>query len=100
MTIDLKNPEENTIEKFRRLVASVDDTKDTQFRVTEEGILFLSEDVGNRNLDNILFRLETNGTGNGYVGAEAAKDELWLTRLYKGVNDNWPKPKSTYIDNF
>ena len=54
MTIDLKNREENTMENFRLLIASKDDSQNTQFRVTEEGILFLSEDVGTDNLEKIL----------------------------------------------
>jgi len=40
--------------------------------------LFLSRTVGNHDLENCLFRLETNGAGNGYVSEDAAENENWL----------------------
>lgn len=100
MRIDIKEEEEFTIESVKELMRSVDDSKMTQYRVTEDGYLFLSEDVGNRNLDGILFRLETNGAFGGYAGPNAANDESWVERVFNVVKKNWPHPESTYIDNF
>ena len=100
MTIDLNNPTEFTIDNLRKLIASEDDSVHTQFRVTNKGILFLSKSVGNKDLDGILFRLETNGAYNGYVGTEAANNDNWVTRIYEVVKKNYPNPTGNYIDNF
>ncbi|WPR76019.1 hypothetical protein [Algoriphagus sp. NG3] len=100
MKINLNDPKEFTVENVRTLIASEDDTVHTQFRVTKDGFLFLSQDVGNRNLEGIVFRLETNGAFNGYVGENASMDDSWVTRVFNVVNENWPKPKFPYCDNF
>lgn len=100
MKINLNAPGEFTIEKLKQLIASEDDSVNTQFRVTDEGILFLSKIVGNRELDGIRFRFETNGMLNGYVGKKASENEIWVKRIFDAVNENWPNPYSTYIDNF
>ena len=98
MRIDLKNPKEFTKENLKKLIASENDSVNTQFRVTNDGILFLSKIVGNKELDDILFRLETNVMGNGYVGKTASENEIWVTRIYNVVNKNWPDSESSYID--
>jgi hypothetical protein len=100
MEIDLNNPNEFTIDNFRKLIASENDEVSTQFRITESGKLFLSKDVGNRNLDGIVFRLETNGAGNGYVGLKASRDDNWVNRVFTVVRKNWPNPQGTYSDDF
>lgn len=100
MKINLKNAIEFTIDNLKLLIASGDDTTNTQYRVTKDGYLIISTDVGNRNLENILFRLETNVMGNGYVGKSASEDALWVERIYNAVKENWPEPDSSYIDNF
>ncbi len=48
----------------------------------------------------LCFRLETWSAGNGYVGSDAANDNEWIDRVYKVLQENWPNPKSTYIDVF
>jgi hypothetical protein len=98
MRIDIKNPKEFTIENLKKLIASGDDSVNTQFRVTNDGFLFISENVGNKELDGILFRLETNIMGNGYVGQTASENENWVSRIYNVVNENWPDANSSYID--
>ncbi|NEU09786.1 hypothetical protein GZH53_15775 [Flavihumibacter sp. R14] len=100
MEIDLNNPGEFTLESLAELIASEDDSKDTQFRVTKSGILYLSKEVGNTNLEDTAFRLETNGAGNDYVGEEASKDLEWVTRVYNVISKNWPNPKTPYSDDF
>jgi hypothetical protein len=82
------------------LIASEDDTVHTQFRVTKDGFLFLSKDVGNRKLENIIFRLETNISYNGYVGVKAAENETWVHRIYEVIRKNWPNPSFSYCDEF
>ena len=98
MRINLNNPSEFTIENLKRLIASEDYTVNTQFRVTKDGYLYLSKEVGNQNLENNLFRLETNGMGNGYVGKSASENKIWIERIYNVIKENWPKPHSSYID--
>lgn len=100
MEIDLNNPNDFSIDSLKKLVASKESTKPTQFRVTKNGILFLSEIVGNKELSNIKFRLETNASGTDYVGKIASQNELWVNRLFKVINENWPIPSASYIDNF
>lgn len=100
MKIDLKKPNEFTIESLRKLIESEDDSVHTQFRVSTDGFLFLSRIVGNSELDEIKFSLETNIQGNGYVGKSAASNEDWIKRVFDAVNKNWPHPKSTFIDVF
>ncbi|MES2592201.1 MAG: hypothetical protein V4608_09975 [Bacteroidota bacterium] len=100
MKINLKDPNDFTIDNLRKLIASEDDSVHTQFRVTTDGYLFLSRIVGNQKLDNIAFRLETNGSNNGYVGKKAASNDNWVNRVFKVVSKNWPQPSSTYIDDF
>lgn len=100
MEINLNDPEDFTLENVRKLIASEDDTVHTQFRVTKNGKLILSRTVGNRNLDDILFRLETNGAFNGYVGAKAAENDGWVTRIFNVIKKNWPEPEDSYIDRF
>ena len=100
MKIDLNNPKDFTIDNLRKLIASEDDSVHTQFRVTNDGFLFLSKEVGNKSLEGIKFRLETNGAYNGYVGKEAAGNDSWVNRIYTVINKNWPRPISSYIDTF
>lgn len=100
MTINLNDPNDFTKENIKKLIASEDDSSHTQFRVTNDGILFLSKDVGNRNLDGIAFRIETNIMGNGYVGEKASMNESWVDRIYAVFSSNWPNPKDSYTDVF
>ena len=100
MRINLNVPSEFTIENLRKLIASEDDTVSTQFRVTEDGYLFLSKKVGNQSLSGIVFRLETNCATNGYVGIKASQNTNWVNRIYKVIKHNWPNPESDYTDVF
>lgn len=101
MKIDLNDPNDFTLENVRKLITTEDDSVDTQFRVTDEGILFLSRDVGNRNLEGIKFRIEINIAGNGYVGQEASKDENWVKSIYEVFKENYPHSKwGSYCDVF
>lgn len=100
MKINLNNPQDFTKENLKKLIASKDDSVNTQFRITKKGILFLSERVGNADLKEIIFRLETNSRGNGYVGIKAAKHEEWVDRIFKVIMENWPNPKNSYCDIF
>lgn len=100
MKINLNDPNDFTIDNLRKLIASEDDTVPTQFRVTNDGYLILSRNVGNQNLDGIKFRLETNGAYNGYVGTEASQNDDWVNTIFNVIKKNWPDPMSPYIDTF
>jgi hypothetical protein len=100
MRINLNNPESFTIESLKKLIKSEDDSVNTQFRITEDGYLFLSTIVGNQEIEGLKFRLETNIMGNGYVGENAAKNENWVKTVFDVINENWPNPTSTFIDSF
>lgn len=98
MEIDLTKIDNFTLESVTQLIASKDDSEHHQIRVTENGILFLSDDVGNINLDDIRFVLETWDAGNGYVGWSAALDEVWVERIYQAIKQAWEKGDRGYID--
>ncbi|UII30810.1 hypothetical protein LVD17_21185 [Fulvivirga ulvae] len=100
MLINLNDQDDFTIERLRLLIGSEDDTVNTQFRVTDGGMLFLSRVTGNRDLEGVRFCLETNARGNGYVGEVAARDDVWVNRVYEVIKRNWPEPVAPYIDNF
>ena len=89
-----------TIDDVADLIASKDDDKSRQLRVTVGGIAYLSDEVGADNLDGVLFRFETLDAGNDYVGQAAACDQNWVLHIYKALQKNWPQPFSSYIDNF
>ncbi len=55
MQIDLKEAGALTLENVRRLIASKDDSRPRQLRVTLDGKAFLSDDYGNKNIDDLLF---------------------------------------------
>lgn len=96
--IDLNNPAEFTLENVRRLIASKDDSRHRQLRVTPEGTAYLSDEVGANNIDGLSFRFETWNPGNGYCGPKAAADDDWVRKVYKDLRENWPDPKDSYID--
>lgn len=100
MQIDLNNQNQFTLNGVRALIASTDDSQNRQLRVTNDGIAFLSNIVGNISTDNLAFRFETWDAGNDYVGSTASQDIEWVSRVYEALKKNWPNPKSSYIDNY
>ncbi|WP_395602919.1 hypothetical protein AB4P97_08250 [Pseudomonas sp. A1230] len=100
MQIDLTKPGALSRQSVKQLIASVDDSTHVQLRVTVDGIAFISTtDVGNQNTDNLLFRLETWCAGNDYVGLKAASDADWVEQVFQDLANNWPTPKSDYIED-
>ena len=77
-----------------------DDSKNSQLRVSKDGRAYVSYVVGAEDISNLCFRLETSIAGNGYVGPDAANDDEWIDRVYDVLQENWPNPKSSYIDKF
>lgn len=58
MKINLNNSREFTRENVAKLIGSVEDTKNWQLRVTSSGTAYLSEVVGNKNLEGWRFGLK------------------------------------------
>lgn len=100
MKIDLNDPAQFTIDNVKRLIASKDDSAPRQLRVNSLGIAFLSDEIGNINIDGLSFRLEIWLEGNGYVGEDAANDDSWVNHIFKCLQKNWPNPTDTFIDSF
>jgi len=98
MQIDLKDPTALTLKTVRALLASKDDSRNRQLRVTRAGIAYLSDTVGNKETQDLACRFETWGAGNGYCGAKAASNEKRVKKVFNDLKENWPNPKSTYID--
>ena len=98
MEINLNDQEDFTKEKVRELIRSGDNSTETQLRVTKKGFAYLSKVVGGEDIENLAFRLETWVRGNNYVGPDAARDHKWVEYVYNKMKENWPNPKSTYID--
>lgn len=98
VTIDLKDSTQLSYESVSKLIGSVTDAKHWQLRVTKDGVAYLSDVVGADDIDNLSFRMETWCAGNNYVGFQAAHDEVWVKKVLKDLRENWPKPKSSYID--
>lgn len=96
--IDVKDPAQLTYQNVAALIGSVKDDQHWQLRVTKDGLAYLSDIVGADDIEDLSFRMETWCTGNGYVGLNAAQDEAWVVKVLKDLQENWPKPKSTYID--
>lgn len=82
------------------LLASGDDSTHTQLRVSQDGKAYLSKDIGNDNLNGVALRFETWLAGNGYVGTDASNDTEFVTRIFNALQNNWPNPKSDFIDFF
>lgn len=91
-----------TINDLRELIANGNDKHNNQIRVTKDGEVFLSQDVvGKMNLKNIAFRFETFGKNKGDVGPEAAKDDIFVEKIFKVLKSNWKNDcLYEFIDDF
>lgn len=98
MIIDLN--QSFTTDDVAILIASKDDSQHRQLRVTRAGEAYISDDVGNLNISDLAFRLETWDPHNGYTGTAAAADAGFVSRIERTLRDNWPNPSDTYIDEF
>ena len=91
-----------TINDLRELIASGDDSHNNQIRVTDNGEVFLSQDIVDSNgLEDIAFRFETFSKNSKYVGAEAAHDDVFLSRIFSVLKFNWMHNcPNSYIDEW
>ena len=88
-----------TIDELKGVIAAGNDSHANQLRITKSGEVFLSQDVGAQNLNNIAGRFETFDAHNGYVGPTAASDSKYIERLYNTLM-KWKENgcSRTYID--
>ena len=100
MQVDLTNATEFTEANIAALLASGDDSFDSQLRVTNHGIAFISKSIGAEDKEGILFRLETWDAGENHIGPDSVKDAEWVSKVYKCLKKNWPKPTGMSIDGF
>jgi hypothetical protein len=98
MKLDLNRP--FITQDVADLLASKDDSHNRQMRVDLRGFAFLSDVVGKADLEDVAFRLETWGSGNGYTGPKAAANLRFVKRVEKVLRDNWPNPSMSYIEIF
>lgn len=100
MQIDLNNPKNFTFDNVRKLLASGRNDRDTQVRVSTDGIAFLSDDTGAKNIAGLAFRLHTMDADNDYIGpdAGAASDPVLVAQVFYCLERNWPTPTSTHVD--
>lgn len=101
--------EQATKEELRNLIASRDDKVGHHMLwVSVDGDVFLDLIPGDltpsgfheSKKDQLQFRLETLQVDNDYVGAEAAKDNEWVDRVYEALVGNWERSTREYIDAF
>lgn len=88
-----------TLDQLCDLIRSGDDTHHNQIRIKDNGDIFLSRDVGPKNLDGIRGRFETFVAGHGYVGPGAADDLNFMKRIFAAIQD-WTEAPCLYIDVF
>jgi hypothetical protein len=98
MRLNVKNIDEFTVENFARLLASKDDTQNRQLRVSKSGDLYISDLVGNLELDDVKFAFETWMQGNDYCGPHAAADVKYVADEYAMVKTAWDKGLTGIID--
>jgi len=98
MKIVLDDPTDFTLDNVRLLLASKDDSAHRQLRVSDDGVAYLSDDVGNRKLDGVRFRFETWNAGNGYCGADAASKHDYVKTVFNDLKCAWNKNLTGYID--
>ncbi|MCD8237347.1 MAG: hypothetical protein LUD00_12050 [Prevotellaceae bacterium] len=90
-----------TKEDLIEMLSNGDDGHRNQIRVSEDGIIYLSQDVvGAERLNGVLFRFETFEAGNDYVGSKVAANNEYTDRLYRTIMKRWEQGKngSSYID--
>ncbi|MBA1142818.1 hypothetical protein [Mesorhizobium neociceri] len=69
-----------THEGVRRLLASKDDSEMRQLRISTDGRIYISDDVGATNLAGVLVYFET-WSAEGYCGEDASKDASYVDEI-------------------
>ena len=96
--MNLNDSNEFTLENTARLLASKDDSRRIQLRVGYDGKAFLSDEIGNINIDKVAFGLQSWMEGTSHVGTAASEDEEWVGRVFNCLQNNWPNPTGKIVD--
>lgn len=94
--LDLKQP--YTQDDVRRLLASKENDRDIQLRISDAGLAYLEEATGPEKLEGVHCRGETWDAGNDYCGVRAAQNTEWVERIYRALGRNWPQRKSSTFE--
>jgi hypothetical protein len=104
MTINLTNPNDLTFANVRNLLASGPDDIDLELRVTDSGIVFLSDVTGPERMGGICFRIgEANMKAHDgeFIGQNAAavNDDGLVDQVLRTIAKNWQlKPQSRFAE--
>ena len=98
MRLNINDPKEFTVPNFARLLASKDDSQHRQLRVSKDGYVYLSDVIGNLEIDDVKFAFESWMQGNGYCGLEAAADAKYVADEYEMVRVAWDKGLTGIIE--
>jgi hypothetical protein len=96
--------ENPTLEQFRALLASRDDSDYAYVLwVDSDGEVFLTPMQGTvpamweSYQTTLKFRFESFAAGTGYVGPEAAEDDEWVNRLYAALHREWQADRRGHL---
>lgn len=104
MVINLNNPRDLNFANVRDLLASGRDDIDLEIRVTDDGVVFLSDVTGSTDLDGICFRIgdmNTTAHAKEFIGpnAEAVTDDGLVDQVLRTIEKNWEnRPASGLAD--
>jgi hypothetical protein len=104
MTIDLNKPHDLNFANVRKLLASGRDDIDLEIRVTDSGIVFLSDVTGPEEMEGICFRIgdmNMNANDREFIGPDAAAvtDDILVDRVLRTLAKNWKiKLQSLFAD--
>lgn len=104
MVINLNNSRDLNFANVRALLASGRDDIDLELRVTDSGIVFLSEVTGPEQMDGICFRIgevNMNAHDREFIGPNAAAvtDDGLVDQVLRTIEKNWKnKPLSGFAD--
>ena len=85
-------------EKCAGLYSEADDRVANQLRVTHDGYVYISKQVGPEDLFSVKFQWETWMPYNGYVGPRAASDGIYIQRELDEIQKAWRRGARGYID--
>jgi hypothetical protein len=97
------------IGQLKAIIARCDDDTASHILYVDKagnvGIEALSDDdypagFDRRTEDWVQFRLESFHQGGGYVGDDAAEDDMWMGRVYRAFIKNWREGNLGCIDDF
>jgi hypothetical protein len=104
MNIDLNDPQALTIANVRAFLASGRTNIELEIRVTLEGNVFLSDVIGQRHMDGILFRITDmmiDPADAEFIGpnAAAASNDGLVRQVLDTLEKNWKhKPSRPSVD--